>query len=96
MSKDYRYDVIKAMMQVGRITEFSPLLSHIPKNTIAADLNSSHRRVTKLGAQLDELKLRDVYNISKLVGVEMEDIYRLAERQFLAKKAETGKKRKSQ
>ena len=96
MNKDNRYDIIKTMMEVGRITEFSQLFNYIPKSVMAADLNSSHRRLTRLSKQLDKLELGEVYAISKLVGVKMQDIYGLAEQQFLTKKTETGKKRKNQ
>lgn len=96
MNKDNRYDIIKTMIEVGRITEFSQLFNYIPKSVIAADLNSSHRRLTRLTEQLDKLEMGELYAISKLVGVKMEEIYKLTERQLLARKAETGKKRKNQ
>ncbi|WP_276484071.1 hypothetical protein [Paraflavitalea pollutisoli] len=94
MHKDNRYDVIKVMIEAGKITEFSQLFEYIPKSVMAIDLNSSYRRLSRLAKQLDKLEMGELYAISKLVGIRMEVVYGLAEKQFLARKAEPGRKRK--
>lgn len=94
MHKDNRYDVIKVMIEAGKITEFSQLFEYIPKSVMAIDLNSSYRRLTRLGKQLDKLEMGEMHAISKLVGIRMDVVYALAEKQFLAKKTDQGRKRK--
>lgn len=94
MHKDNRYDVIKTMIEAGKITEFSQLFGYIPKSVMAADLNSSYRRLMRLAKQLDDLKVTEIYAISKLIGVKMDVVYALVEKPFLARKAEQGRKRK--
>lgn len=82
-------------MDAGKITEFSQIFLYVPKSVMAADLNSSHRRLTRLSNQLDKLELGEIFAISRLIGVKMEVIYFISEKEFLSKKAEVTKKRKN-
>ncbi len=95
MHKDNRYEVIKTMIEAGKITEFSQIFLYAPKSVIAADLSSSHRRLTRVGDQLDKLEIGEISAISKLIGVKMEVIYAIVEKQFLSKRTDGNKKRKN-
>jgi hypothetical protein len=96
MEKDHRYEVVKAMIERGKIVEFSQIFTYIPKKVLVDDLHSSFRRLTLLsGSHIDKLELGEIFTISKLIEVDMSVVYKLCEKQFLSRKTGASRKRKS-
>lgn len=83
------------MIEAGKITEFSQIFQYAPKSVMAADLNSSTRRLTRLSSHLSTLEIGEISAISELIGVKMDVIYGIVERQFLSQRTDTSKKEKN-
>jgi hypothetical protein len=94
MAKDYRYEVVKTMIEAGKITEFSQIFNHIPIRVVADDLNSSFRRISNFIKQPGKLELGQMQALSELIDVNIDVIYALSKKQFLPAEVKVAKKKK--
>ena len=82
MKKDERYEVVKDMIESGRITEFKHIFKYMPKTVMAHDLSTNTTRMTRLIDNVQEFTLEELYEISKLIEIDHLTIFRLLDKQF--------------
>jgi hypothetical protein len=85
MKKDERYEVVKDMIESGRITEFKHIFKYMPKTVMAHDLSTNTTRMTRLIDNVQEFTLEEVYEISHLVEVDHFVVFKLMDKQFAGK-----------
>jgi hypothetical protein len=83
MNKDERYEVVKDMIESGRVTEFRQIFKYMPKTVMAHDLSTNTTRMTRLIDNVHQLTIEEVHIISELVDVEHATIYKLIAKQYL-------------
>jgi hypothetical protein len=82
MKKDERYEVVKDMIETGRITEFKQIFKYMPKTVMAHDLSTNTTRMTRLIDNVEEFTLEEVYEISALIEVDRLVIFKILDKQF--------------
>jgi len=82
MKKDERYEVVKDMIESGRITEFKHIFKYMPKTVMAHDLSTNTTRMTRLIDNVEEFTLEEVYEISALIEVDRLVIFKILDKQF--------------
>ena len=85
MKKDERYEVVKDMIESGRVTEFRHIFKYMPKTVMAHDLSTNTTRMTRLIDNVQEFTLEEVYEISNLVEVDHLVIFKLMDKQVSGK-----------
>lgn len=96
MGKDNRYEVVKTMIEAGKIVEFSQIFNHIAIRVVADDLNSSFRRISNLMKQPGKLELGQMQALSELIDVNIDVVYTLSKKQLLPTEAKGIKKKNKQ
>lgn len=86
MKKDERYEVVKDMIESGRITEFKHIFKYMPKTVMAHDLSTNTTRMTRLIDNVEEFTLEEMYEISNLVEIDHLTIFKLMDKQFATAK----------
>lgn len=71
MHKDERYDIVKEMIETGRIQEFRQFTKYLPKTVLARNLGTNSDRMTRLLSDPTQLKLQEIYEISYLFDVSI-------------------------
>jgi len=87
MSKDPRYNAVRKLIESNSITEFHEIFDVLPKTVLAHDLAKNPGRMTDLVNKAEDLKFRNIYQISNLIGVNYGAICTLIANQYLKKLA---------
>lgn len=82
MKKDERYEVVKELIDSGRISEFRHIFKYIPKTVIAHDLGTNTTRMTRLIENVEELTIEDLRMIGNLIDVSYHAILQLVIKQY--------------
>jgi plasmid maintenance system antidote protein VapI len=67
--KDHRYKTVKILIQGKFIKNFKQIFDHIPKTVVASALHTNNNRMTDLINEPADLRVGEMYKISKMIGV---------------------------
>jgi hypothetical protein len=82
MKKDERYEVVRELIDSGRISEFRHIFKYIPKTVVAHDLGTNTTRMTRLIENVEELTIEDLRMIGNLIEVSYHAILQLVIKQY--------------
>jgi hypothetical protein len=82
-NRDSRYDLIKPMMDAGKIICFNDIFKFIPKTVVAKDLGKKVDRFNELMNHVQEFTLEELFLIAKFCGIEEKQMYELVETEYL-------------
>jgi len=95
MKRDKRWNLIKRLVADGDVKTFNDIFEWLPPTNMAADLGIDLRRLTKLRSHPGEFKLDELNTIARFSDLTLRKIYLLVEADFLKKKEEIKKVKKS-
>lgn len=72
--RDMRYNLIKPMLKVGYINTFSDIFHYIPKTIVAGDLQIKVDRFNLLIESPDELALRKLIYLAKILDLSLHEL----------------------
>jgi hypothetical protein len=70
MPQDHRYNVVKIMVEGGHITSFGQIFKYIPPTVVSKDYGSNYTRFMRLIKNPSRFKLRDVFILANLFGID--------------------------
>lgn len=76
--KGRRYDNLRDMLQIGAIRKFSNIFTWVPKTIIRQHIGTSSERINKLTENPSDFKLREIYEIAKLIGYDPKKLLLMA------------------
>jgi hypothetical protein len=85
--RDDRYDLIKPMIEGGKIVSFNDIFKFIPKTIVARDLGKKVDRFTELMRKVDGFTIGDLYKIAKYCNISETQIYQLVEKEYFKSKS---------
>jgi len=75
--RDHRYDLIKPMIESGKILSFNDIFKYIPKTVVAKDLGKKVDRFNTLMSRVEEFMLSDLSIIATFFEIDEDDIIKL-------------------
>ena len=75
--RDHRYDLIKPMVETGKIMFFNDIFKYIPKTVVAKDLGKKVDRFNTLMSRVEEFMLSDLFIIATFFEIDEDDIIKL-------------------
>lgn len=69
-TRDRRYQIIKPMLNDGKIKSFLEIFEFIPKSTVAADLGINSDRFNKLMKRIDWFTLDELFLLAKFCDLD--------------------------
>jgi hypothetical protein len=75
--RDHRYDLIKPMIESGKILSFNDIFKYIPKTVVAKDLGKKVDRFNTLMSRVEEFMLSDLFIIAGFFEIDEDDIIKL-------------------
>jgi hypothetical protein len=91
MPKDKRYNITKLLIQSGDVKSLSEVFDIIPPSVVARDFGTNYTRFTKLAANPELFRLKEIYTLAELFEVDPLKMMALTHATYLKKNA----KRKS-
>jgi len=82
MHKDVRYKAVRDLIRTGSITEFRQIFDTLPKSTLARALRKNTSRIDDIIAHPDDLRYKDIKQMSQLLDVPCSMIIRLFDKEF--------------
>ena len=92
MSKDYRYNAVRALFEQGEIKTFAQIFDYIPKTVVGSELRTNNNRITLLIKDPLKFKLIELTKIANLIGIEPELLVMMVLQGVQSKKKKPGKK----
>jgi hypothetical protein len=86
--RDDRYDLIKPMIETGKIKSFNDIFKYIPKTIVAKDLGKKVDRFNALMSRVEEFTLTDLFLIAGFFEVDEDVILRLIMTDYRRNKSE--------
>ena len=83
MNKDERYEIVKDMIEAGKVTEFRQIFKYVPKTVLAHDLSTNTTRMTRMIDDVQEFSVKEIFIIAELIEVDHSVIYRLIAKQHI-------------
>ena len=83
MSKDVRYNEVKKIIESGLIEELSDIFKFIPKSIVASDMGKNTGRTYVFFQKMEQLTLKDIYQLAELIEVAPPVIFNLIDRQYM-------------
>ncbi len=77
IKRDHRYDLIKPMIESGKIVSFNDIFKYIPKTVVAKDLGKKVDRFNTLMSRVEEFMLSDLFIIATFFEIDEDDIVKL-------------------
>jgi hypothetical protein len=77
IKRDYRYDLIKPMIAIGKIKSFNDIFKYIPKTVVAKDLGKKVDRFNTLMSRVEEFVLSDLFILAGFFELDEDDIVNL-------------------
>ena len=95
--RDPRYEIIKPMLNEGKIQSFADIFNFIKKSVVAADLGKRGPRFTQLIDKVEDFTVKELVIIARLCNLTTEEMFQLvatqlAERKFVGMPAVKRKK----
>jgi len=86
LKRDERYELVKPMLEIGKIKSFQDIFKIVPKTIVAADLGTKVDRFTKLMKRIEKFTLEDVFTIARYCELSVHEILELVEVEYLQSK----------
>jgi hypothetical protein len=77
--RDPRYEVIKPMLNEGKINSFPDIFRFIKKSVVAADLGKRGPRFTELINKVEDFTVKELLIIARLCGLTSAEMFKLVE-----------------
>jgi len=77
--RDPRYEVIKPMLNEGKIQVFPDVFKYIRKSVVAADLGKRGPRFTELISKVEDFTVKELQIMARLFGLTLGEMFRLVE-----------------
>ena len=77
--RDPRYEVIKPMLNEGKIHSFPDIFKFIKKSVVAADLGKRGPRFTELISKVEDFTVKELLIIARLCGLTSAEMFKLVE-----------------
>ena len=77
IKRDHRYDLIKPMIESGKIESFNDIFKYIPKTVVAKDLGKKVDRFNALMSRVEQFMLEDLFIVAGFFEIEEDEIVRL-------------------
>ena len=87
-NRDHRYDLIKPMIENGKIIFFNDIFKYIPKTVVAKDLGKKVDRFNTLMSRVEEFMLQDLFIIAGFFEIDEDVIVRLVMNDYKRNKSE--------
>ena len=81
-NRDPRYELVKPMVEAGKIEVFNDIFKYIPKTKVATDLGKKVDRFNELMNNVEDFNLKDLILIAKFCDLEEEKILDLILKQY--------------
>jgi hypothetical protein len=81
-NRDPRYELVKPMVEAGKIEVFNDIFKYIPKTKVATDLGKKVDRFNELMTNVDHFIVKDLFLIAKFCELEEEKILDLMLKQY--------------
>lgn len=82
---DPRYQIIKPMLNEGKITTFQDIFLFIKKSVVAKDIGKRNSRFTELINNVDDFTVKELKIIARLCDLTIDEMFKLISAE-LAKK----------
>jgi hypothetical protein len=86
--RDHRYDLIKPMVETGKIMFFNDIFKYIPKTVVAKDLGKKVDRFNTLMSRVEEFMLEDLFIMAGFFEIDEDVIVRLVMNDYKRNKSE--------
>jgi hypothetical protein len=86
LKRDERYELVKPMLEIGKIKSFQDIFKFVPKTIVAADLGTKVDRLTKLMKRIEKFTLEDIFTIARYCELSVHEILVLVEAEYLQNK----------
>lgn len=93
--KDARYDIIKVLIEAGKITSISDIFIYIPKTIVYQDLGVNFNRFVRAITDPAIFKLEELRKLSEMFGVDAKKIIDMAYEQSLTLKSSKGQNKQA-
>lgn len=81
-NRDSRYELVKPMVEAGKIEVFTDIFKFIPKTKVATDLGKKVDRFNELMNNVEDFNLKDLFLIAKFCDLEEERMLQLVLKQY--------------
>jgi hypothetical protein len=86
-NKDYRYEIVRANFDEGKIHLFKDIFNHIPISRVAEDIRKNRSRLAKsIKTQIKNLPLEPLITIGSLCHLTVDETLKLVEAQYQKQK----------
>ena len=85
--RDHRYELIKPMMNDGKIQTFNDIFKFIPKTVVATSLGKKVDRFTELMNKVEKFTVEDLFTIARFCSLTEGQILQLVEKEYLKTKS---------
>lgn len=84
--RDPRYEIIKPMLNEGKIQSFPDIFKFIKKSVVAADLGKRGPRFTELIHKVEDFTIKELQIIARLCDLTMEEMFKLVAAELAKRK----------
>ncbi len=82
MAKDPRYKTIRLLLAAGQLESFADIFNYIPKTKVANDLGLNVNRFSLSIENVENFRIRDIYELARLCDLPARDIFELIDKQY--------------
>lgn len=82
MTKQADYTAVRVLIETGNITVFRGIFDHASRTTIAKDMGIYYTKFKRLIDHVDGFTIKEIYQLSRIIGVEGEVIVQLVVEQL--------------
>src|ERR1700722_14549092 len=86
--RDHRYDLIKPMVETGKIMFFNDIFKYIPKTIVAKDLGKKVDRFNILMTHVEQFSLDDLFILAGFFDMENREMLNLVMNDYERSKQE--------
>lgn len=86
--RDHRYDLIRPMVEAGKIMFFNDIFKYIPKTVVAKDLGKKVDRFNTLMSRVEEFMLEDLFIMAGFFDIDEDVMVTLVMNDYKRKKRE--------
>lgn len=87
MARDKRYNTTRLLIQSGDVKNLEDVFDIIPPSVVARDFGTNYTRFTKLAANPELFRLKEIYALADLFEVDPRKMFDLAHATHLKKNA---------
>lgn len=87
--RDPRYEIIKPMLNEGKIQSFPDIFKFIKKSVVAADLGKRGPRFTELINKVEDFTVKELLIIARLCSLTEAEMFKLVEMELAKRKSKS-------